>query len=61
MIGYAADYMLEGVDEQAMMGGYTVFMLMNKIPGEPLSYDMFWKKDEKTREEIRVAFKEALM
>ncbi|KAF1828219.1 hypothetical protein BDW02DRAFT_260714 [Decorospora gaudefroyi] len=61
LLGYMADYMMDGVDDQAMAGGYTVFMLMNKISGEPLGHDLFWKKDVETREEIRRAFKVALM
>ncbi|KAF1946771.1 hypothetical protein EJ02DRAFT_418131 [Clathrospora elynae] len=44
-----------------MAGGYAVFMLMNKLPEEPLDYDMFWKKEEQTREDIWRAFKVALM
>jgi hypothetical protein len=60
-LSYSEDYTLKGVDELAMRGGYTVFMLMNKIPGEALSYDAYWKKDEKVREEVRGAFTKALM
>ena len=43
-----------------MSGGYAVFILMTKIPGEQLNYDTFWGKDEEEREAIRRAFKVAL-
>ena len=61
LLSLVADYLPSGRDEQAMIGGYVVFMLMNKVPGQPLDYDTFWEKDEETREEIRQAFKVARM
>ena len=44
-----------------MPEGYTAFMLMTKVPGKALDYEKFWEKGEKTRENIRRAFKAALM
>lgn len=44
-----------------MSGGYVAFILMTKVPGEALNYEKFWAKDQKTREDIRRAFKAALM
>ncbi|EDU47626.1 predicted protein [Pyrenophora tritici-repentis Pt-1C-BFP] len=53
--------MPEGLDEQAMPGGFLKIILMNKLPGESLDYTTFWDKDKKTRKAIRRAFKVALM
>lgn len=61
LLGYSAEYISEGLDPNAMPKGYTAFILMTKAPGEALDYEMFWEKDEKTRENIRRAFKAALM
>lgn len=60
LLDFASDYMLDGVDDDSMPGGYVVFILMNKVPGEQLDWDLFWDKEEATREEIRRAFKTAL-
>lgn len=45
-----------------MPGGYIVYILMEKLPAEPLAYDLFW--DEKVftkhdRDQVRHAFKKA--
>ncbi|RMZ67476.1 Vacuolar sorting-associated VPS28 [Pyrenophora seminiperda CCB06] len=62
LLGFAGESTAKGVDDdEAMHEGYTVFMLMNKLPGVTLNEDKFWNKDEETREEIRRAFKVALM
>ncbi|KAH9863893.1 hypothetical protein J1614_009825, partial [Plenodomus biglobosus] len=50
----------EEVDEQAMPGGYAVFMLMTKVPGEVLTQQAFWNMEEDMREQIRRAFKMAM-
>ena len=50
-----------GIDPQIMVGGYARFILMTKLPGSHLRWDDFWEKTEAEREEIRQAFKVALM
>lgn len=50
------------VDEQAMEGGYTTYILMTKVPGKQLDWDMYWWQwDEEMRNKFRSAFKEAMM
>ncbi|KAI1510961.1 hypothetical protein KJE20_09822 [Pyrenophora tritici-repentis] len=62
ILGFAVDNTAEEADDtEAMLGGYVVFMLMNKLPGEQITWAKCWSKEEKTREEIRCAFKVALM
>lgn len=51
----------EWVDEKTMGYGYVVFILMTKVPGERMDYGMFWSKSEEKREQIRRAFKTALL
>ena len=50
-----------GIDPQIMVGGYARFILMTKLPGSHLRWEDFWEKTEAEREEIRQAFKVALM
>ena len=50
-----------GIDPQIMVGGYAIFILMTKLPGSHLRWEDFWEKTEAEREEIRQAFKVALM
>jgi hypothetical protein len=50
-----------GIDPQIMVGGYARFILMTKLPGSRLEWEAFWRKTEAEREEIRQAFKVALM
>lgn len=61
LLSYWEGSMPEGVDKQAMPGGFLTIMLMNKLPGEPLDYDTFWNKKEEIQEAIWCAFKVALM
>ncbi|KAF2853488.1 hypothetical protein T440DRAFT_444385 [Plenodomus tracheiphilus IPT5] len=60
LLDSAMDNVLEEVDEQAMPGGYAVFMLMTKVPGEALDWKTFWSLDQDAREEVRCAFKVAM-
>jgi len=59
--GADEDYAEDRRDEQAMVGGFAIFLLMTKVPGECIEYNMFWSKTEEQREEIRHAFKKAVM
>jgi hypothetical protein len=52
-------YLKPGIDKQGMAGGYAVFILMTKVPGEPISYDSYKAKSREQRDEIREAFKTA--
>jgi hypothetical protein len=61
LLQVTAEVGAEWVDEKAMGDGYVVFILMTKVPGERMDYDMFWSKVEGKREEIRRAFKTALL
>ncbi|KAH6642940.1 hypothetical protein C7974DRAFT_386433 [Boeremia exigua] len=52
------------VDEERiiMAGGYMIGILMTKVPGQKISYDDFWyDKVKEERDEIRAAFKTALL
>ncbi len=47
-----------------MPGGYIAYILMTKLPGEPLDLNVFWNEDVYTkadRDEVRKAFKESYM
>lgn len=50
-----------GMHNEEMLGGYAIYTLMTKVPGSTLSYDSFCKKSRFERDEIRRAFKDALM
>ncbi|KAG9205501.1 hypothetical protein G6514_008143 [Epicoccum nigrum] len=50
-----------GIDPQIVVGGYARFILMTKLPGSCLQWEDFWGKTEAAREEIRQAFKVALI
>lgn len=49
------------VDEQGMTGGYAAFIVMNKVPGRRLKLEEFWDMNMEQRNELRQAFKEALL
>jgi hypothetical protein len=49
-----------GIDPQIMVGGYARFILMTKLPGSRVEWEVFWRKTEAERDEIRQAFKVAL-
>ncbi|KAF2785889.1 hypothetical protein K505DRAFT_261098 [Melanomma pulvis-pyrius CBS 109.77] len=63
LLGHVANPMEEeeGIDEQKMAEGYAVFILMTKLPGERIDYHKYWKLSKTQRDEIRAAFKEALL
>lgn len=50
------------IDDRAMVGGFMIGILMTKVPGKQLTYDMLWfENDEEGRDKIRQSFKTALM
>jgi hypothetical protein len=51
----------EGLDDEAMPGGYYIGILMAKLPGEQIKYRDFWRKPLEEREAIRRSSKTALM
>ncbi|CAE7218915.1 hypothetical protein PTTW11_11104 [Pyrenophora teres f. teres] len=61
LISYWEGSVPEGVDKHAIAGGYMKIMFMNKLPGDTLDRETFLEKTEETREDIRRAFKAALM
>jgi hypothetical protein len=61
LLQVVGDWLPAGVDKEAMEGGFAVFMLMTKVPGEPLTYEMMNGKTTAERDEIRAAFKTAMM
>jgi hypothetical protein len=50
-----------GIHEDAIEGGYLVCILMTKLPGKAISQCNFWDLSLQERDEIRSAFKEALL
>ncbi|KAI8933625.1 hypothetical protein NX059_009350 [Plenodomus lindquistii] len=61
LLDVAVNDVRDDVDDKAMPGGYAVFMLMTKLPGEALSKETFWNMDEETREDVRHSFKDAMI
>ncbi|KAF2112025.1 hypothetical protein BDV96DRAFT_689828 [Lophiotrema nucula] len=49
-----------GLDDYAIVGGFVAFLLMTKVPGRSLTYEEYCGKSDAERNEIRLAFKEAL-
>jgi hypothetical protein len=45
-------------DDGIVPGGYITYVVWDKVPGEPLSLEEFWKLDFKSRGEIRAVFRE---
>ncbi|KAH6642972.1 hypothetical protein C7974DRAFT_386500 [Boeremia exigua] len=55
-------WLTEDDDRQAMAGGFMIGILMTKLPGTQITYKMLcYEKDKKGRDEIRDAFKVALL
>ncbi|KAF1349503.1 hypothetical protein EJ07DRAFT_184477 [Lizonia empirigonia] len=58
----AAYWLTPDIDDQCMEGGYMIALLMTRVPGKQISYDMFWNlKDKAARDEIREVFKITLL
>lgn len=49
------------IDKQGMEGGFMIAVLMTRVPGKQITYDMFWNLNQEKRDEIREAFKTALL
>jgi len=59
LIGTSEGTVRPGLHHEAIVGGYSVLILMNKLPGKTLSMDMFCKMPLEERQSVREAFKEA--
>jgi hypothetical protein len=49
-----------GTHENEIVGGYMIWILMTKLPGERITYSTFCGKSLSERQEIRDAFRDAL-
>ncbi|KAF2277877.1 uncharacterized protein EI97DRAFT_465993 [Westerdykella ornata] len=58
-LGYSCLTLEEGVDHEGIVGGYAFFIIMTKVPGQPL-LSVFLNLSASEREEVRQAFKEAI-
>lgn len=52
LLAAVQDVLEPGVDEQAMVGGYVVFILMTKVPGKPI-VDEYWDVSRRARRDSR--------
>lgn len=61
LLSWAAGVVEEGIDAEAMVGGYVRFFLMTKVPGRSFSAAEFCKLLLSERDAFREGFKEALL
>lgn len=64
LLAVKIDAQEESVLDCWMPGGYIAYILMTKLPGEPLDLNVFWNENVYTkadRDEVRKAFKESYM
>jgi hypothetical protein len=61
LLDFASDTLQAGTHEEEIAGGFIVYTLMTKMPGKRLTCENFWGRSLKDREEIRAAFKKALL
>ena len=61
LLDVVGDWQPHGVDDQGMNGGFAIFILMTKVPGEAITYETMREKTVEERDDIRAAFKTALM
>jgi hypothetical protein len=61
LLDFTGDFVDAGTDKKGMVDGYAIFIFITKVPGERLTYDKYWKLSLAERDEIRVAFKEAIL
>ncbi|KAJ4335984.1 hypothetical protein N0V87_005705 [Didymella glomerata] len=60
LLTFAGTVVCNGVYEDALVGGYSFFILMTKLPGQVLDLGQYCKLSPAERDEIRTAFREAL-
>jgi hypothetical protein len=60
LLTFAGTVACDGVYEDALVGGYSFFILMTKLPGQVLDLGQYCKLSPAERDEIRTAFREAL-
>ena len=60
-IDYGTDKVEPGMDRHGMVGGYVYYIVMTKVPGKKITAAWLASLPKKKRDEIRQAFKEALM
>lgn len=56
LLGYGEG--LQGVEE-FVPGGYINYVAWERVPGEPVDYYTFWKRDFEYRQRLRSAFRTA--
>ncbi|KGO74636.1 hypothetical protein PITC_084120 [Penicillium italicum] len=56
LLGYGEG--LQGTEE-FVPGGYINYVAWARVPGEPVDYDSFWKRDFEYRRQLRSAFRSA--
>lgn len=61
LLGAVQDVIRPRVDDEAMIHGYVAFILMTKVPGEHIDQKKYWALSVAERDEIRAAFREALL
>jgi hypothetical protein len=61
LLAYVCEKVWEELDVLGMVGGYVVYTIMTKLPGTRLNYKTYWEFPLEKREEVRAAFKEALL
>lgn len=61
LLNYTEDKVQPGTHEEEMVGGYVIFILMTKLPRVQLTCNNYWTLSLEEREEVREAFKQALM
>ncbi|KAF2868847.1 hypothetical protein BDV95DRAFT_630513 [Massariosphaeria phaeospora] len=61
LLAYGSDNVTPESDPERMVGGYIVFTVMTKLPGKRITIDWYWRLELAERDEIRKAFKTALL
>ncbi|KAF2627700.1 hypothetical protein BU25DRAFT_410835 [Macroventuria anomochaeta] len=56
-----ADWLMPGIYKEGMVGGFVVFILMARVPRDEADVVAFWNRSKEERDEIRKAFKTALL
>jgi len=61
LLDFASATLQSGTHDEEVPGGFLVYTLMTKLPGKRLTASNFWERSREERDEIRAAFKEALL